>query len=72
MADFSDEIADPLTTQESRRIVRFIVNEWKTLKYAKISIVYNHYVSAISQLPTVKTLFPINKSDIESYLTKIA
>lgn len=57
---------------ESRRIVRFIVSEWKTGKYSKLSIVYNHYVSAITQLPTVKTLFPINQTDIESFLSNVA
>lgn len=72
VADFSDEITDPLTVAESRRIVRFAIAQWKTGKYSKLSIIYNHYVSAISQLPTVKTLFPINQTDIESFLTKVA
>jgi F-type H+-transporting ATPase subunit gamma len=72
VADFSDEITDPLTMAESRRIVRFIVSEWKTGKYSKLSIVYNHYISAITQLPTVKTLFPINQTDIELFLSNVA
>jgi F-type H+-transporting ATPase subunit gamma len=72
IADFSDEIKDPLTTQESRRIVRAIVDEWKTGKYSKVSVVYNHYVSAISQLPVVKTLFPINKTEIVQFLEKVS
>jgi F-type H+-transporting ATPase subunit gamma len=72
LADFSDEIADPLTIAESRRMVRFAISEWKTGKYTKLSIVYNHYVSAINQLPTVKTLFPINQVDIESFLVHVA
>jgi len=72
IADFSDEIKDPLTVAESRRIVRFAIEEWKKGKYSKLSIIYNHYQSAISQLPTVKTLFPINQKDIESFLTHVA
>ena len=72
LADFSDEMRDPLTPAESRRMVRTIVDEWKTGKYAKISIVYNQYVSAIAQVPTVKTLFPINSDDIFSFLEKYA
>jgi len=72
IADFSDEIKDPLTPTESRRMVRTIIEEWKTGKYAKISIVYNHYVSAITQLPIIKTLFPINKDDIVSFLEHVA
>jgi F-type H+-transporting ATPase subunit gamma len=72
IADFSDEITDPLTVAESRRMVRFAISEWKTGKYSKLSIIYNHYVSAITQLPTVKTLFPINQTDIESFLSHVA
>ena len=72
VADFSEEINDPLTVGESRRIVRFAIDEWKTGKYSKLSIIYNHYQSAITQLPTVKTLFPINQNDIEMFLTHVA
>ncbi len=72
LADFSDEIKDPLTVAESRRIVRFAISEWQTGKYSKLSIIYNHYVSAITQLPVVKTIFPINQADIELFLTKSA
>ncbi len=63
---------DPLTPIESRRMVRAIVDDWKTGRYSKISIVYNHYVSAITQLPLIKTLFPIKKDDVFSFLEKVA
>jgi F-type H+-transporting ATPase subunit gamma len=63
---------DPLTPAESRRIVRFIVDAWKKGTYSKIVVVYNHYVSAINQLPTVKTLFPIRKDDIRDFLTRVS
>lgn len=72
VADFSEEINDPLTVAESRRMVRFAIEEWKSGKYSKLSIIYNHYQSAISQLPTVKTLFPINQKDIEAFLVHAA
>jgi F-type H+-transporting ATPase subunit gamma len=62
---------DPLTYTESRRIVRFLMEEWKTGKYSKVSIVYNHYISAITQDPTIKTIFPINRSEIEVFLRKV-
>lgn len=71
VADFSDEMKDPLTTAESRRIVRFIVDAWKSGKYEKVSIIYNHYVSAITQLPTVKTIFPVDKKYIEDFLLRV-
>jgi F-type H+-transporting ATPase subunit gamma len=72
LADFSDEMKDPLTPAESRRMVRAIVDEWKTKNYSKISIIYNHYISAINQLPLVKALFPIQKEDIFGFLEKVA
>ncbi|MFZ2255211.1 MAG: ATP synthase F1 subunit gamma [Patescibacteria group bacterium] len=72
VADFSDEMKDPLTPVESRRMVRFIVDAWKKGTYSKIVVVYNHYVSAINQLPTVKTLFPIRKDDIRDFLTRVS
>lgn len=72
LADFSDEIRDPLTPAESRRMVRTIIEEWKTGKYSKITIIYNHYISAITQLPVAKTLFPLNRDDIFSFLEKVA
>jgi F-type H+-transporting ATPase subunit gamma len=72
LADFSDEMKDPLTAAESRRMVRTIVSEWKSGKYSKVSIVYNHYISAISQAPTIKTLFPIRKDEVFSFLEKHA
>ncbi len=72
VADFSDEMKDPLTPAESRRMVRAIVDLWNTGEYSKVSIIYNHYVSAISQVPTVKPLFPINREDIFAFLERYA
>lgn len=72
VADFSEEIKDPLTPLETRHMVRFMIDEWKTGKYSKISIVYNHYVSAIKQLPLVETLFPIKKEEIVSFLENVS
>lgn len=71
-ADFSDEMKDPLTPAESRRMIRFVLDAWKAGKYSKVSVVYNHYVSAITQLPTVKTLFPIRKDEISEFLTRVS
>jgi F0F1-type ATP synthase gamma subunit len=53
-------------------MVRTIISEWQTGKYSKISIVYNHYISAINQLPTIKQLFPIDKTQIFSFLERVA
>jgi F-type H+-transporting ATPase subunit gamma len=72
VADFSDEMKDPLTPAESRRMIRFVLDAWKAGTYSKVSVVYNHYVSAITQLPTVKTLFPIRKDEISEFLTRVS
>jgi F-type H+-transporting ATPase subunit gamma len=71
VADFSDEIKDPFTILENRQVVRFIVNEWKSGKYSKISVVYNHYISAITQQAVVRTLFPIVPIDIVDFLESV-
>lgn len=71
LADFSDELDEPLEFAASRKVVRFLIEEWKSGKYSKISVVYNHYVSAISQLPVSKTIFPITKQYIEDFLKNI-
>lgn len=71
LADFSDEMKDPLTPAESRRMVRFVVDAWKKGTYSRVNIIYNHYVSAITQLPTVKTLFPVNREEINDFLVRI-
>lgn len=72
LADFSQEIKDPATISETRALVRFLLDAWNSGKYCKISIVYNHYVSAISQLPVIEPVFPFEKSDIIDFLTRIS
>ena len=69
--DFSDEIKDPLTTAESRRLVRFILNEWKTGKYQDITLIYNHYISAITQIPVAYKFFPLDKDYMISFLDEM-
>lgn len=61
VADFSENIGDPVQSGDSRSLVRFMVNAWNSGQYSKISIVYSHYVSAISQMPITKTIFPVNE-----------
>ncbi len=71
IADFSEEITDPVRPESTRRLVRFILDAWQSGKYAKISILYNQYVSAINQVPMVKTIFPFNRTEITSFLARI-
>ena len=72
IADYSDEIKDPATISEARSVVRFLLDAWNSGKYSKISIVYNHYVSAISQLPVVKPIFPFQEKEITDFLNRIS
>ena len=72
IADYSDEIKDPTTISEARSVVRFLLDAWNSGKYSKISIVYNHYVSAISQLPVVKPIFPFQEKEITDFLNRIS
>lgn len=72
VADFSDNITDPVDMQESKMVVRFIMDAWNSWKYQKISVVYNHYISAISQLPVVKSIFPFEQQSIVEFLHRIA
>jgi F-type H+-transporting ATPase subunit gamma len=71
IADFSDEIHEPLTNAENRRFVRFLLEEWKTGKYAKITIIYNHYISAIAYQAVSRTFLPIVPEDIITFLEKV-
>lgn len=72
VADFSDEIVDPASVTHSRSLVRFMVDAWNSGKYNKISIVYSHYMSAISQLPVVKTIFPFQENEISDFLSRVS
>lgn len=70
--DFSDEMKDPLTQAESRRLVRFVLNEWKSGKYQDVTIIYNHYVSAITQIPVAYKFFPLDQEHMIEFLREIA
>lgn len=72
VADYSDDIHDPVLISQTRPVVRFLIDAWNSHKYSKISIVYNHYISAISHLPIVKPLFPFEKNEITDFLSRIS
>lgn len=62
---------EPLTNGETRRFVRFLFEEWKSGKYAKITIIYNHYISAIAYQSVARTFLPILPDDIISFLEAV-
>lgn len=71
VADFSDEITDPARIEDTRRVVRFILDAWNSRKYSRISVLYSHYVSAITQLPIIKPFLPFDAHEIVSFLERI-
>jgi len=51
------------STEQVREIypvVKMITDQFKTGKYRKILVVYNHFVSTLEQKPTAKVLLPFN------------
>ena len=68
IADFSVEIGDALSNQDVRKVTRFLIEEWKTWKYAKITIIYNNYISAIAYEAIARTFLPLVPEEIVAYL----
>lgn len=49
-----------------------MIEAWNSGEYSKVSIVYSHYISAISQLPIQKKIFPLDRAEIVDFLTNVA
>ena len=71
VADFSDEIGDTLSSHDVRKVTRFLIEEWKTGKYAKITVIYNNYISAIAYEAVARTFLPLVPEEIVAYLEAI-
>lgn len=71
VADFSDTIKDTVDLTDVKDIRRLLVNLYKGGEYEKVTIVYSHYISAITQKPIIKTLLPAKKSDIMDFFEYI-
>jgi len=52
-----------ISVEDIYPIAKFISDAYASGKYKKIVIVYNHFVSTLSQKPTVKQLLPFRRSD---------
>lgn len=46
-------------------LVKLLSEAYKSGKYSKILIVYNHFASTLSQVPTIKTLLPFSTQEPE-------
>ncbi len=70
-ADFSENLKDPITIRDAKEISRFLQKTYALGGYARVRIVYSHFVSAINQRPTTKTLFPISHADMTEFLSSL-
>lgn len=60
-ADFP-KLDRSLTTRDIYPIARYVLDAFATGKYRKIHIVYNHFVSTLTQKPTAKQLLPLGNT----------
>lgn len=49
---------------------KFIMDEYRNLKYKKIYLAYTHFVSGLTQKPFIKQLLPISKEEIKEAIEK--
>lgn len=61
LADFEKQDRT-ISTQDIYPISEFVTDLYKTREYQKIVIVYNHFVSTLSQKPNIKQLLPFAQS----------
>lgn len=72
IADYSQDFTDSIEPYFIRNISRFLREEFLTGKYKKVVIFYNHYINTIRQIAVDRDILPIDKIEIEAYLTKVA
>jgi len=72
LANFSDDFSDEIKSYFTKNVVDLIMTEFLTGKYKKVKIFYNYYVSAIKQIPVVRSFLPISKEWVKDYLIKVA
>ena len=65
--DFSDRIRDSVTLAEVRQISRALLGYYTSGEYDSVTVVFNYYVSALTQKAIAKTFLPISRDDIEEY-----
>jgi F-type H+-transporting ATPase subunit gamma len=71
LADF-DKLDKTITTEDIYPLAQYITDAYKTGEYKSIVIVYNHFVSTLSQKPTVKQLLPFIPAESSSASVIIA
>lgn len=65
LADF-EKFDRTITTEDIYPIAELLTDLYKSKKYKKVLIIYNHFVSTLSQQPRVKQLLPFSKVIVET------
>ncbi len=73
IADFSSEFTDNIQPIFTKRISRFLREEFVKLRerYNKVVVFYTHYVNTIKQVAVAREFLPISSKDIKDYLSLI-
>ncbi len=63
-ASFND-LEDNISLAGISPISKMIIDDYISLKYDKVMVVYTDFISALTQKPNIKQLLPINKTELK-------
>jgi F0F1-type ATP synthase gamma subunit len=69
--DFSPDLKNSLDYKTSKKFSKSLLALYTTGAYRKIIVISTYYISAIRQIPTTKTLYPLSLEEIQLYFEKI-
>jgi len=69
IASFND-VSDTPKLIDIYPIANLMIEEFKKANYDKVVIAYTDFVSALTQLPQMRTLLPVKKEDIEAEIAE--
>ncbi len=71
VSDFSDSLKELIMLGDVKNMRRFLLSCYQGGEYDRVAVLYSHYLSAIAQKPTIKTLIPMRKEDILSFFLSV-
>lgn len=66
-----DELPEHIELSDAVPISKYIVNEYKTGDYKQIFIAYTDFISALTQIPRIRTLLPVSKKELKKSIQDI-
>ncbi len=66
-----DELPEHIELSDALPISKYIINEYKTGQYKKIFIAYTDFISALTQVPRIRTLLPVSKKELRKSIQDI-